>query len=163
MCIDVSAHDLWYESSVENDQVSGIIKTDGDGLASEIDKVNPITVDDESDTCVLDKIESITPRIFTMWIKSFHINFDKYLPAYLQWRSFVDATVLSAQYLDESCGEFEVKNMISWQTRQHIKQVDERLQEKQRLHQWSNPMASNSHPEPAPVWIFGWPWENKPC
>ena len=23
-------------------------------------------------------------------------------------------------------------------------------------------MTLNSHPEPSPVWIFGWPWENEP-
>ena len=36
------------------------------------------------------------------------------------------------------------------------------FKKKQCLHQWSNPMASNSHPEPSPVWIIVWPWENKP-
>ena len=36
------------------------------------------------------------------------------------------------------------------------------FEKKQCLPQWSNSMASDSHPEPSPVWIFGWPWENKP-
>ena len=53
--------------------------------------------------------EDNAPRVFTMWIKPFHINFGQYLPAYLQWRKHIDDTVLPSKYSDEQHGKFFVQ------------------------------------------------------
>ncbi len=61
--------------------------------------------------------EDDAPRVFTMWIKLFHITFGQYLPAYLQWRKHIDDTVLPSKYSDEQHGEFFVQTMIPWRLR----------------------------------------------
>ena len=58
--------------------------------------------------------ENDAPRVFTMWIKPFHINLGRYLPAYLQWRKHIDDTVLPSKYPDEQHGEFIVQTMVPW-------------------------------------------------
>ena len=55
------------------------------------------------------------PRLFQLWVRAFHWNFAQYLPAYLQWRAYVDITVVPTDYKDEALGHFEVQHMVSWQ------------------------------------------------
>ncbi len=71
--------------------------------------------------------EDDAPRVFTMWIKPFHINFGRYLPAYLQWRKHMDDTVLPSNFSDEQHGEFFVQTMVPWRLRRHIKRFDKCL------------------------------------
>ncbi len=68
-------------------------------------------------------------RVFTMWIKPFHINFGQYLPTYLQWRKHIDDTVLPSKYPDDQHGESIVQTMVPWQLLRHIKRVNKCLRE----------------------------------
>ena len=54
------------------------------------------------------------PRIFRLWVKPFHWNFMQYPPAYLQWRTYLDGTIMPEHYKYEACGSFEANQMVSW-------------------------------------------------
>ena len=70
----------------------------------------------------------VQTRIFQFWVRPFHWNFAQYLPAYLQWRSYVDTTAMSQHYTDELNGHFEVRHMISWKMRRQVKRVTAKWQ-----------------------------------
>ena len=33
-------------------------------------------------------------RLFQLWVRAFHWNFAQYLPAYIQWRAYIDITAV---------------------------------------------------------------------
>jgi len=104
----------------------------------------------------------VQPRIFQFWVRPFHWNFAQYLPAYLQWRSYVDTTVTSQHYADELNGHFEVQQMISWKMRRQVKRVTAKWQRRlDKLNDWMNPDGPLPPPEPPPSWNMSFHWERE--
>jgi len=103
------------------------------------------------------------PKVFYLWVRPFHWNFGQYLPAYLQWRTYVDSTAVHPCYPDASCGSFDVQQTISWRLRRLIRRETERIQRRlAQLHLFLDPEMPLPPPEPPPVWEHGWSWEVEP-
>ena len=82
----------------------------------------------------------------------------QYLPAYIQWHTYLDGTVMPEHYKDEACGLFEANQMVSWYLHRLIKYRDDRSQrELARLQ--PDPALPLPSPEPPPIWNEGWFWE----
>ena len=132
-----------------------------------IDEVDSNSNNDATDTpsVILDDEWKIaeTPRVFKLWIKPFHWNFSQYLPAYLKWRAHIDTTANPSRYKDETCGQFEETELVSWRLRRLIRRENKRIQGRlEKLHEWLDPAMPLPPPEPPPVWNNGWPWEVEP-
>ena len=79
----------------------------------------------------------------------------QYLPAYLQWRTYLDGTVMPDHYKDEACGSFEANQMVSWRLRRLIKRRDDRSQ-RERARLQPDPALPLPPLEPSPTWNKGW-------
>ena len=102
------------------------------------------------------------PRKFQLWVRPYHWNFARYLPAYLSWRAHVDNVTATACYNDADCGYFEVQQMVSWRLRRRIQRETKRIQRRlEQIHTWLDPMSPLPPPEPPPVWDHGFLWERE--
>ena len=144
--------DSYAGSSVTHGQNSNVDTENGSSGSLDLTSQSPINVNKTRFKFQDD------PRIFKLWVKPFHWNFMQYLPAYIQWRTYLDGTVIPEHYKDEACGLFEANQMGSWRLRRLIKRRDDRSQcELARLQ--PAPVLPLPPPEPHPTWNEGWFWE----
>jgi len=112
-----SARELWWccPSDGDDDDDNDADKSSTSPVEQE-EKAAPATPERHECENAL-TIADDEPKLFTMWLKPFHINFARIMPAYLQWRSHVDAAAMPSQFQDEGCAKFEVQTMIPWRLR----------------------------------------------
>ena len=108
-----SAHELWWCRPSDGKDDDDDDDDDADTSVEQEQTTTSVTFKGlECEATSFDAADQ--PKLFTMWLKPFHINFARIMPAYLQWRSHVDAAAMPSHFQDEGCAEFEVQTMIPW-------------------------------------------------